>query len=211
MITLDQFVNEFNNTYVDWDGWYGNQCWDLAAAYVAMVIGCPSLPTGPNLAARECFEVFAEPLPEFFIRIGNTPDPSNIPQAGDVIIWGSTLGPDGHIAICLSANANGFVSLDQNWPIGSLAHKVQHNYNSVIGWLRPKAMGLSKEQIIMIHKLAFFGLEPGPGLVEGWVGKSLDDFVNALWSDPTYAKFVAAHTQTNPNAKVLPKGLYEVQ
>jgi hypothetical protein len=50
---------------------------------------------------------------------------------------------------------------------------------------------LTKEQIIMIHKLAFQGAEPGPGLIEGWVGRELDDYVNALWSDPTYAKFVS--------------------
>jgi hypothetical protein len=46
---------------------------------------------------------------------------------------------------------------------------------------------LTKEQIITIHKLIYTNREPGPGLVEGWVGKPLDDFLQAMrdktWTD----------------------------
>ena len=35
-------------------------------------------------------------------------------------------------------NKTSFTSFDQNWPTGSPSHKQLHDYNGVVGWLRPK-------------------------------------------------------------------------
>lgn len=139
-MTLNEFVAKWDGKFADYDNFYGFQCWDLAAFYVRDVVGCPSLPTGPSQGAKDCFLVFSQPLPKYFDKIPNVvSDPNCIPQAGDVVVWGPMSGNAyGHIGICTSANSNGFVSFDQNWPINSSAHNQNHNYNYVIGWLRPK-------------------------------------------------------------------------
>ena len=65
--------------------------------------------------------------------------PGKIPPPGAQIIWRAMPGnPYGHIAVVMSANANNFTSLDQNWPAGdwryNVAKAVYHNYGYVIGW-----------------------------------------------------------------------------
>lgn len=71
--------------------------------------------------------------------IANTPD--NQPQPGDLVVWDTRIGVDGHIALCTGpVGPVMFTSLDQNWvnsgPNGSPAVHVDHNYFGVAGWLR---------------------------------------------------------------------------
>jgi hypothetical protein len=116
------------------------------------------------------------------------------PQPGCFVVFGTSVGPAGHISIYHQGNIQSF---DQNWNGHSYAELVNHNPSSVIAYLMPKKLiegakseVLTREQIIMIHKLIYTGREPGPGLVEGWTGKPLDNFLQALWADPTYASYV---------------------
>ena len=74
--------------------------------------------------------------PAYLEVIFNTPD--NIPQIGDCIVWGTQVGPDGHVAIFKEGDVNTFTSFDENWPVGSAPHLQTHNYSGVLGWLRPK-------------------------------------------------------------------------
>jgi hypothetical protein len=70
-----------------------------------------------------------------FERIVN--DPNGIPQEGDIIIWGKGVGPHGHVAIFISGDVNKLVSFDQNWNGVQKCIEVNHNYDDIIGWLRP--------------------------------------------------------------------------
>jgi len=183
-MTLPQFHATYNQTYVDFDGEFGNQCWDLAAAYALQVIGCPGLPTGPNLAARECYQVFADPLPHYFDKI----PPVAPPLPGDIVVWGSAIGPDGHIAICLFNSPGGFTSFDQNWPIGSLAHDVAHNYNGVIGYLRPKGsivMFDQQDYQAIAPMFTSFGVKPPPAGI--CVGFPTSAALGALFATPEWS------------------------
>lgn len=125
----DVFATTYDGTYVDVDKRFGNQCWDIAALFGQKVVGNQTLPTGPNKNAIECYTVFSDPLPRFYTKhaIGTI-----TPRKGDLIIWGIN-----HIAIYLAPTANGFISLDQNWPIGSRTQRTAHTWNNVIGLLRP--------------------------------------------------------------------------
>lgn len=126
---LQEFFDKYNNKGIDFDGYYGFQCMDLAEQYNKEVVGAPKF--GGN--AIDCWTEY--PF-DFYDKITNSPD--NFPLPGDVIIWSQGVGQFGHIAICSDANTNTFTSFDQNWPIGSVCHFQPHNYNNVLGWLRPK-------------------------------------------------------------------------
>lgn len=131
LLTLDAFVAAHDGQAVDVDGRYGPQCMDLYRRFVEEVLGFPQSPKVPGAA-----DVWTHYLPEFYERITNTPD--NVPEPGDVMIWGRGAGQWGHIAIFVTGDARRFVSFDQNWPTGSLAHLQEHTYRNVLGWLRPR-------------------------------------------------------------------------
>lgn len=149
MISFDQFLQENDGVGINWDGAFGNQCWDVSAKRAALVDGCPYFPTGSIGGAVECYTVFAPPLPSFYVRIPYTP--GLVPQRGWIPVWsGNTNNPYGHIAGgIVSATATEFVSFDQNWPsqgyydqygnfIGTgVCHYQKHNYIGVLGFLAP--------------------------------------------------------------------------
>ena len=129
-MNTDEFFQKYNGKGIDFDGYYGFQCMDLYQQYNKDVVGGPPIPAN----AYQVWDTFPR---DFYNRIDNQPD--NFPQKGDVVIWNKNVGGGyGHIAVCSTADVNGFVSFDQNWPVGSVCKKVFHNYNNVIGWLRKK-------------------------------------------------------------------------
>jgi hypothetical protein len=132
-MTYEEFVNKYNGKGIDFDGYYGFQCMDLAHQYAVEVVGKDFAP------APAAKDVWAQ-NPEGYDKISNTPD--NAPQKGDIIIWGVGVGPFGHIAICDDATELSFISFDQNWPINSLCHLQNHNYNGVLGWFHPQSSAI---------------------------------------------------------------------
>lgn len=118
----------------DYDGWYGAQCMDLVLFW-SEYLGLPLLSAPSALRTWDL-----NPDLSAYQKIAN--GPTNLPAPGDILVFGSGMGPYGHIVIVLSADLNGFVSLDQNWynsneTVGSPAAQVSHNYNAVLGWFRP--------------------------------------------------------------------------
>lgn len=144
MVSLQQFVAATTNKPIDEDGAYGAQCWDLVFKYVKEVIGCPRLPTRPGGkgGAKDVYNFFLPPLPQFFDRVANDPKNSNqVPKVGDIVVWGETFGGGlGHIAIVIDAPAGSpnLVVFGQNAPFGSLPHQITMNYRGMLGWLTPK-------------------------------------------------------------------------
>lgn len=130
-MSLADFINKWNGKYVSSRGGITGQCVSLAQAWAEAngVGGTPVFPVG---AAKD----MAGARSDAFSWIANTP--TNVPQAGDIIVWGTALGQYGHTGVFVSGDANSFVSFDQNFPIGTAAHKQWHNYTGVLGWLRLK-------------------------------------------------------------------------
>jgi hypothetical protein len=127
---IQDFFNKWNGKFVDFDGFYGSQCSDLAQQYNKEVYGGPFL-TGA--AAADLWETY--PV-DYYERVLNTIDA--IPKVGDMMIWKKTASlPYGHVGILSEASQMTFKSLDQNWPIGAPCSFVDHSYNGVIGFLRP--------------------------------------------------------------------------
>jgi len=132
MISFDEFIKKWNGKSIDWDGIYPNQCFDLAHAYIYEVLGFTDAKIIAHPAAYQIFTEFSES--NYFTKIFNTP--TNVPQKGDIVVFGTTIGSYGHVCIFTDGNVNSFNSFDANWPVGSLPHIQKHNYNGVLGWLR---------------------------------------------------------------------------
>ena len=137
---LQEFIEAFNGRYIDFDGAYGAQCFDLFHYYNVQVLG---LSDGSILAAPAAKDIYNnfENLKghDYFERIPNTP--TGVPNEGDVVIWGN--GTWGHVAVFVEGNANSFRSFDQNFPTGSPCHIQNHTtYTGVSGWLRFKTSSI---------------------------------------------------------------------
>jgi len=139
-MTVRGFFDKWNGKGCDYDGWYGFQCMDLYHQYDKECIGSKNYPAP---AAKDVWNKYDS---NFYTRISNTP--TNIPQEGDVIIWGTIIGPYGHIAVFYAGDVINFTSFDQNFPINSKCHFQVHSYKGVLGWLRPKQ--LPKDVIIPV-------------------------------------------------------------
>lgn len=132
-MNLNEFITKYNGKGIDHDNSFGYQCMDLAHKYAIEVIG-QDIPSAP--AAKDVWNKTTTG----YDKIKNTPE--GLPQKGDIIIWGTEVGPYGHIAVFLEGNLTTFTSFDQNFPINSLCHKQLHSYGitsqGVLGWLHPK-------------------------------------------------------------------------
>jgi len=129
-MTLDQLIAKYSGKFVEVAGSADAkfQCVDAANLYLRDVLNLPIIQwTNAN-------DFPSHPIAkEHFTYIKNTP--FGVPEKGDLIIWDGTQW--GHIAIFISGDVNWFTSWDQNWPVGSVCHKVNHSYTNVVGWLRP--------------------------------------------------------------------------
>lgn len=134
-------AHRFGN-YIDVDGYYQGQCWDLAAHYAREVVGCPSLPTVTG-GAEGVFTRFAAPIPDYFTKVANDPnDATQLPLAGALIVYGPTNGnPYGHIEIVLGASASGVDVILQdgfNPTRGPFRQFRRWGTLPTLGWLIPK-------------------------------------------------------------------------
>lgn len=140
-MSIQEFFDKWDNKGIDFDGYYGFQCMDLAHQF-AVEVWNQDIPAAPGAK-----DVWTKDTPGYN-KIANTPD--GVPQKGDIIIWGTGVGPYGHIAVFDNGDSNSFASFDQNWPINSLCHYQKHNYNGVLGWLHPKSDIVTPPQENMI-------------------------------------------------------------
>jgi len=142
MISLDEFIEKYKGKRIDFDGHYGFQCVDLIRQYIKEVLNQPQ-PRGVIGAKDFWINYETDPnLNQYFDKISNTPE--GIPNKGNIIIWGSTYGTYGHIAVVNWANVNQFQALTQNDPIGALTILKNYNYNHILGWFSPKGNNMSE-------------------------------------------------------------------
>lgn len=138
---FQQFLNTYNGKYVDYDGAYGNQCFDLVNKW-STTLGYR--PFGGLYASG----IYSQPQGNYS-QIPNSP--TAVPQAGDIIVWNNRYGGGfGHTGIATGeGDTNYFVSFDQNYPTGSPSKPVRHSYDGVIGWLRPNKLNVSGDNDMM--------------------------------------------------------------
>ena len=130
-MSWDEFFDKWNNRYCEFSGGGDalNQCIDVVNRGIVDVLG-----QQPFLYMN-AKDVYDNADPNIYEKIENTPDA--VPQRGDVIVWDAW--EYGHIAIAEGTGDTGwFRSFDQNFPLGSNCHFVDHDYYGVRGFLRLK-------------------------------------------------------------------------
>lgn len=112
------------------------QCFDLAYAWI-LFLNFPKQ-TIQHLYAYEIFTKPTATTKDHFELITNSP--LGVPQAGDLVVFDKTSSNiAGHVSVATGdGDTKTFTSLDQNWNGRSSATLVVHNYDIVLGWLRPK-------------------------------------------------------------------------
>lgn len=89
-MTYQEFKNKYNGKYIDFDGYYGPQCWDLAQFYFSEVLNLPSsILSGCGQVKNMLVKPKIDVLRTYFNEV-----PINAMYPGDVCIWSTN-----HIAI----------------------------------------------------------------------------------------------------------------
>lgn len=87
-MTYNEFKKKYNGKFVNYDGAYGCQCWDLAQKYFTECLKLPaSVLGGCGLVSNMLYAPKRAVLNKYFTEV-------KTPKAGDVAIW-----EYGHIAI----------------------------------------------------------------------------------------------------------------
>jgi hypothetical protein len=111
--------------YIDFDGYYGDQCMDLIMQFCSDI-------GGPRFWGNAA-DTYGQ-YPSWYIPIGIV-----TPQPGDIAVFkrSAANGNAGHISLVHHVNANGtFTSMDQNWGTPYCMY-VDHGYGDLIGFMRP--------------------------------------------------------------------------
>lgn len=133
---FDKYFAERIGVGIDYDKYASIQCFDLANDYSVNLIGGKAF---VGMSAYEIYTNYAnQPGKELYERIPNTPE--FVPIKGDIMVWGTGIGENGHVAICTGeGDTTWFNSYDQNWNYANApVTLVKHSYSSVLGVLRPK-------------------------------------------------------------------------
>ncbi len=126
-MTVAEIFTLLDGVFVDFDGYYGDQCVDL----VQVINRSYNAPVLIGATASDIWNTYPQAN---YTRIVN--GPNNFPDEGDIVIW---KGPPGHIAIARKGCTSMLLkTFDQNYPTGSRCHSVDHNYTNVLGWLKKK-------------------------------------------------------------------------
>ena len=116
-MTYYEFKNKYNETYIDYDKSYGNQCWDLGQQYFTECLGLPaSILSGCGYVKNMLKPPKIDVLLEYFDEVSRFEM-----QPGDVAIW--SYEPGGHIAIFDNYDGRAWY-FSQNYPEGTNCHLV---------------------------------------------------------------------------------------
>lgn len=90
IVRYNNFKQKYYGKYIDYDGEYGGQCWDLAEQYFTEALELPaSILAGCGLVSNMLYPPKLDELLEYFVEV-----PLTQMDPGDVVIW-----EYGHIAI----------------------------------------------------------------------------------------------------------------
>lgn len=94
-MTYYEFRDANMGKYLDWDGQYGPQCWDLAQCYVTECLELPAtILSGCGVAKNLMYPDKIYAILEYFDEV-----PTNAMEPGDLCVWDFGGDSAGHVAI----------------------------------------------------------------------------------------------------------------
>lgn len=140
LMSVDSFVSTYLHRYVDVDGYYGAQCWDLWERYSRDVVGVSNISTQYSAHPGYAIGIW-----DGYSRNGAAPhfdqiSASSKPVKGDVAIWkwGAYNHESSHIAIVMEDRGADVLVFEQNgYPLKS-SEIQQTTKSGLAGYLRPK-------------------------------------------------------------------------
>lgn len=124
---------------LDYDGIYGAQCVDFFNYYYRHVTGVNPYSHGYGVPGAK--DLLGVNSPAVTIVRNNPNDPNQLPEPGDVLIYGGSMpgtGGYGHVAVVASADARTYY--EQNYG-GMWVRKNTRNWNGhEIGWIKLNAL-----------------------------------------------------------------------
>ncbi len=135
-MTIDQFIQTYNGSTVDVDGFYGGQCWDLWSRYAQDVAGVPHRrPTPSTGTPAASTPAHGTSSPHCATSSTGSP-PAPRRAKGDVAFWGNAPAtPYTHVAIVIADQGGSLLCLTQN---PGATHQAIITKNGLLGYLRPK-------------------------------------------------------------------------
>lgn len=172
MTSLDAWGRQVVGQTIDMDGWYGAQCWDLIAHWLA-ACGVPvaltyTASSGPlaGLAGSLVYSFPARPGIERYVDLVPATGPF---QAGDVLVWGRTSTfPDTHTAVAAGPASGGQIPvITQNDGSAAAASGAARRGTlttaGLLGALRPKSLTTLATRRLPMFDLYTTGPKPsGP-------------------------------------------------
>lgn len=133
------FINQYNNKYLDYDGRYGAQCVDLYNFYTTRFAGGDPQMGRVNYAA----DIFNNYDQRAFKRLAGNQTPGRM---GDVAVFNFGGGtPSSHVAIVVGDNGNGTLRVlhSNAGPGGQNGPSIISNISkaTLMGYLRPNKLG----------------------------------------------------------------------
>lgn len=180
LISVEQFVTNYNGKSVDFDHVYNAQCVDLFNFYQRDVIGGEWIGTPRTNGARDLYEVDSPVRAKYYKKL-----PADVKlQAGDVLVWGEPYGRSvengvttyyGHVAVYVGGGR----VIQQNSRISFRTTVDGFSTKGLLGVLRPlRFIGENSPQDVPTtqnnqnkHSIkkgdTFWGLEESNGWMHG--------------------------------------------
>lgn len=125
---------------------YQLQCVDVVDHYAEAIF--PKVPWTASVGGVNGAKDLPNVAPAtYWTWVPNNPkNPGQLPQPGDVVVWGGTpLNPYGHTGVCVRADAGGVQVIQQNYNgLANLGAESRHmpyygpGTGMITGWLRPR-------------------------------------------------------------------------
>lgn len=138
VISVQSFVEKYNNKALDFDKQFGAQCVDLFNYYNKEVVGGQFIGTPATMGARDLYEVDSEARAKSYKKLGSTEKLA----IGDVLVYGPPLGRIvengrqvfyGHVAMYIGNNQ----VIQQNARISQKTTIDPVSTSGLLGILRP--------------------------------------------------------------------------
>jgi hypothetical protein len=181
-----QWLHSKDGGRLDFDGKYGNQCFDYFNYYYQFITGRNPYSDGYGVEGAK--DIWNVPTARF-TKVKNDPkNPNQFPSPGDILVYNGTWGGGyGHVEMVISADKNGVTVSAQN----SKGQYVDEEFrswgnivNGLIGWLvfnnfsSATSTGgtmVTKTGLTYIFQ-AYLGRNPDAGAIAHYVGKYDYDF-----------------------------------